>query len=470
MKTISCYNIIVIGSGPAGQKAAIQGARAGARVLLIEKEDGIGGNGIYRGVIPSKTLRETALQLHRIQRSLHTVECRLRPGLELATMMSRVEEVVRTHTTHMTDHLRRSGVVHLQGFAHFISDDEIEVLTAYGPSQTQKADYIILAAGSTPTTTPQMPVDHEHIFDSDSILSMTTVPRSMTVVGGGVVGAEYVSVFALLGVEVTLLDVADRPLPFIDQEIVQTFVAAFEKSGGRFVGNQMVADARWNGHSKVVVQTESGLPFDSETMLVAIGRSPNIAGLRLEAAGITLTDGKLAVNQYGQTNVPHIYAVGDMAGAPMLASRSMEQGRHAVAHALKLPITELPSYAPIGIHTLPEVASVGLDETTARSRFTSPLVGHAEFNEIARGQISGVTDGVLKMVADPSGKKILGVQIVGESAIELIHLGLLGLQHGIEVDEFLDSALNFPTFAEAYRVAALDIVGKRAKRELNEAA
>jgi NAD(P) transhydrogenase len=462
MSPVSRYDIVVVGSGPAGQKAAIQGAKAGKRVALIEREQGIGGNCVYRGTIPSKTLRESALHHARLKRAGEAFEGRLRSDVPVASLMNRLEEVVKAHETYMTNQLTRNGVLYLHGRANFNSEHEVELLSVDGARQILRADIIVLATGTRPRLTPDIPIDHEHILDSDSLLSMIYLPRSLTVVGGGVIACEYASIFSLLGVQVTIIDKAVRPLQFLDKEVVLTFQKSFEQHGGQYHGGRTLKKATWDGVSHVTALLDNGMTITSEKMLVAVGRQANIEGLKLEAAGLRVNEkGTLSVNDYGQTAVPHIYAAGDMLGPPALASSAMEQGRRAICHALGLPVADSVNQIPLGIYTLPEISSIGLDEEAARLRYRGPLIGRARFNEIARGQISGASDGLLKMVADPSGERLLGLQIVGEEATELIHVGQVALQHAATIDYFIDSIFNFPTLAEAYRVAALDILGQR---------
>ncbi|MCS6896896.1 MAG: FAD-dependent oxidoreductase, partial [Nitrospira sp.] len=280
----------------------------------------------------------------------------------------------------------------------------------------------------------------------------------------GVIGCEYASIFSLLGTEVTLIDRASMPLQFMDPELVGHFVASFEAKGGRYLGGQTVREVRWDGAAHVITTLGSGLTVKTEKLLVALGRQANLEDLNLEAAGVTVTDkGTVLVNEYCQTDVPTIYAVGDMVGPPALASKAMEQGRRAVRHALGLPVGDAASTIPVGIYTIPEMASIGLDERGARERYRAPLIGRARFEEVARAQISGAGHGLLKMVADPSAERLLGVQVVGDSATELVHIGQLALQQGATIESFIDNIFNFPTYAEAYRVAALDILGQAAK-------
>ena len=471
MSAPAAFDLIIIGAGPAGQKAAVQGAKAGKRVALIERERGIGGSCVYRGTIPSKTLRESALHINRLRRASEAFEFRIRPDAEISALLSRLEEVVHTHDIYMSKQLRRNGISLFHGRARFLSDRIVEMHTVDGARQQFTAEHFVIATGSRPRNPTEIPVDHEHILDSDSLLSMIYLPKSMAVIGGGVIGCEYASIFALLGVEVTLIDRATSPLQFMDQELVAQFVSGFQQRGGEYLGGQSIQSVQWDGASHVVTILGDGRIVKSEKLLVALGRQANVEDLNLGAAGLSLNaKGSLSVNQHCQTDVPHIYAAGDMVGAPALASKAMEQGRRAVRHALNLPVGDAISTIPIGIYTIPEMASIGLDEKMAKERYRNPIVGRAKFEEVARAQISGASEGLMKMIADPSGERLLGIQIVGESATELIHLGQMALQHGALVESFIDNVFNFPTYAEAYRIAALDIMGQAAKLQTAEAA
>lgn len=471
MSTPANFDIIVIGAGPAGQKAAIQGAKARKRVALIERERGIGGSCVYRGTIPSKTLRESALHLDRLKRAGEAFDFSLKPDTQIATLLSRLEDVVSAHDTFMSRQLRRNGISLFHGRARFIDARTVEMQTVDGASQRFTAGAIILATGSRPRTPDGIPVDHEHILDSDSLLSMIYLPHSLAIIGGGVIGCEYASIFSLLGVQVTLIDRAPAPLQFMDHELVSHFVSIFEQRGGRYLGGQTVTDVRWDGVSHVVTTLKDGPQVKTEKLLVALGRQANVEDLNLPAAGLAVTPkGILSANQFCQTDIPHIYAVGDMVSGPALASKAMEQGRRAVRHALDLPIGDAASTIPLGIYTIPEMAGIGLDEQSARERYREPLIGRARYEEVARAQISGSGQGLLKMVADPCGEQLLGVQIVGDSATELVHVGQLALQQSATIESFIDNVFNFPTYAEAYRVAALDIVGQAAKRRADQAA
>ena len=460
----TAFDMLVIGSGPAGQKAAIQAVKAGRRVAVIEQELGVGGMCVHRGTIPSKTLRESALQLSRLRRSAALLDFTLKPDLEVAALMTRLDEVVSAHVGYMGRQLERNGIRVYHGRARFVSPREIEVLSVDGMTRRLSGGTIIIATGSRPRTPPEIPVDHENILDSDSILSMLYLPGSLTVLGGGVIACEYASIFAHLGVAVTLIDRADRPRKFMDADLVGKFVADFERNGGRYLGERTVGSVIWDGVSKVLTRLGGGETIESDKMLVALGREASIDGLDLDAAGLRANGrGLLEVDANCLTAVPHLYAIGDVIGPPSLAATAMEQGRRAACHALGLKSGGAAEMIPIGIYTIPEMASVGLGELEAAKRYPGAriLVGRGRFEEIARGQISAVQDGLLKLVADGAGQKLLGVHIVGEGATELIHVGQMALLAGAGVDTFVENIFNFPTLAEAYRVAALDIYEAR---------
>jgi NAD(P) transhydrogenase len=459
------FDVVVIGSGPAGQKAAVQARKAGAKVAVIEQERGVGGSCVYRGTIPSKTLRETALQLSRIKRHGEMAGFRLREGVEVAALMSRLQEVIDGHVRYIGEQLSRNGITRFHGRARFLSPTSVEVTKVTGERQALGTRFVFVAAGSKPRNPPEIPVDHENILDSDSILSMIYLPVSLTILGGGVIACEYASMFAQLGVQVTMVDRADRPLKFMDSELVERFVRALERSGGHYIGNTTVADVRWDGASKVRTRLGTGQSIDSDKLMVALGRVAAVDGLDLRAAGLAVNGrGLIEVDEHCRTKVPSVYAIGDVIGPPSLASTAMEQGRRAARHALELPSGDAPETIPIGIYSIPEMASVGLSEEDVFRREGGPaLVGRARFEEIARGIISGIEDGLLKIVADPTGRRVMGVHIVGEGASELIHVAQMALLAGMEVDGFVDNIFNFPTLGEAYRVAALDLIERRPK-------
>jgi len=449
------WDLLVIGSGPAGQKAAIQGAKAGKRVAIIERDRHVGGACVHTGTIPSKALRQHALR-QRVRR----VDLADAP---LKYLLDGVEATVAAHDAYMAAQLERNHITLLRGRARFISAHELCVERVDGSRAALRAPIIIIASGSRPRAPEHLSVDHEHVLDSDSILSLAYLPRSLLVIGGGVIASEYASMFAALGCKVTQADQLDQPLAFLDPELTAFYLEELRRNGGEFLPRAQVASLRWDGVSQVRVQLRDGRSISADKVLVAQGRQANVDGLNLEAAGIALTeDGHVRVDEQLETTARGVYAAGDVIGPPALASVSMEQGRRAASHALGLLVPSDPvSRLPAGVYTIPEIATVGLDEHGARRHFGGALVGRSRFEEVARGQIDGSQRGLLKLISDPGGRRVVGVQIAGDGATELVHIGQLGLAAEMEVDAYVENVFNFPTMAEAYRIAALDIVRQR---------
>ncbi|HUR29088.1 MAG TPA: Si-specific NAD(P)(+) transhydrogenase [Planctomycetota bacterium] len=451
-------DVAVVGSGPGGHSAAIEAARAGARTILIERDSRVGGECVHRGTIPSKTLHERAQALLRTGG--------VKPGerVPIDRLMRRKDEVVARNEELVAAHVASSGAEVVFGHARFLSPRELEVRAPGKPSLVIDAANIVLATGSRPRQPGDLPLDHEHVLDSDSVLAMTWLPESIAVFGGGVIASEFASIFAALGSRVTWIDRTPRPLGFLDQEIVDTFLASFRAMGGTWCGGRQVREMRWDGVSRVVTVLDDGSRVEAEQALVALGRVANVERLQLSAAGlVTNARGHLEVNADLQTAVRWIYAVGDVIGPPALAASSMDQGRRAVRHLLGLETHRGIDATPSGIYALPEMACVGVDEATAKKTLGGALVGVADFCDLARGRINGVREGKLKLVADPLGRRLLGAQIVGEGATELVHVAQMALIGKLDVDAFVDHVFNFPTFAEAYRLAALEIVAARSK-------
>lgn len=464
MSSAEHFDIIVIGSGPAGQKAAIQGVKAGRSVLLIERDRTVGGACVHRGTIPSKTLRETACFLGGLKRRGEGVfEVQLPAQVKVASLTTRLHQVIDAHRSFIEKQLERNNIITCHGRARFIGPREIAIQKVHGEEQHYTAEFFVVATGSTPRVPPNVPIDHEHILDSDSILSLTYLPQTMVVLGGGVIASEYASIFASLGVEVVMVDKAPRPMAFLDEELSRRFVDHFTGlNGGRYLGSREVKEVRWDGVSSVETALVDGEVLHSDKLLCALGRIANVDALDVDAAGLSISSrGLIEVDEYCRSSVAHIYAVGDVIGPPSLASSSMEQGRRAVRHALGLPIGPGSEFIPAGIFTIPEISTIGLSEEQAIARDGSAICGESRFDELARAQIAGCTDGYLKLVADADGRKILGAQIFGEGATELIHIAQMAMLTGADVDLFIENIFNFPTYAEAYRVAALEIVRKR---------
>jgi len=459
------FDVIVIGSGPAGQKAAVQAAKAGKRVCLVER-DAIGGACVHHGTIPSKTLRETAVHLagFRVRAGKH-IPVQIPADLQLQSLMDRKDAVVDAHVAFLQRQMERNGIEQRHGRARFLTPHVLEVESVFGDRALLRGAVIVIATGSRPRAPQGIPIDHERILDSDSILSLSHLPRTMTVLGSGVIACEYATIFAALGVRVTMIDKGPKPLAFLPKGIVERFVAAFERNEGCvFVGPAEVQSVQWNGVDAVVTKLTNGWEATSDVLLCALGRVANVEGLCLEAAGLaTNARGHIPVDADCRTSVPHIYAVGDVIGPPSLASASMEQGRRAMRAALSLPRAGAADTIPAGIYTIPEIATIGVDADAARARGTECVTGTARFDEIARGQIAACTDGVLQLVVEVSTRRVLGCQVLGEGATELVHLAQMAMASGAMVDTFVDGIFNFPTMAEAYRVAALDAAAQLAK-------
>lgn len=456
------FDLIVIGSGPSGQKAAIQAAKANKTVALIERDKVLGGACVHRGTIPSKTLRENALRVKHMRQNAELSNFVLAEDTEMATLINRLDDVLAAHDEYMQRQISRNGIERIHGRASFLDSHHIRIEKVRGEAETLTAKHFIIATGSYPRTPENIPVDHEHIFDSDSILSMLYLPSSLTVLGGGVIASEYASIFQALGVKVTMIDRYPRPLGFLDEDLTEKFVHNFESSGGTWMGSTTVSSVHWDGLANVVTECEDGSIVKSEKLLSAAGRLANVSDLKIENAGLKLNErGLIPVDEDLCTEVDNIYASGDVIGPPSLASASMEQGRRASCNALGISVGKMNQMIPSGIYGIPELSSVGLSEQQAREKYDDIVIGKALFEEIARGQISGLQDGMLKIVCDGEGKKILGVMVVGEGATELVHIGQMALLADADVDIFVESIFNFPTLAEAYRVAALAVIGQR---------
>jgi NAD(P) transhydrogenase len=459
----SSFDVIVIGSGPAGQNAALEAANLGARVLVIEQEPQVGGACVQYGTIPSKTLRETALTLTAFQRRSGDVY-RISHDAELSisSLMRRLDEVVHAYQETTRLCLEQAGIQRTCGRASFLSPDEIVIERISGEQAVVRADTIVIATGSRPRNPPNVAVDHENILDSDSILSMTYMPGSLIVLGGGVIACEYASTFASLGVRVTMLDRSPRPLSFMDPELVDFFLQQLCANQGEFRGSCDIESVTWDGISSVCVRLRSGETLQADKAFVALGRVANLDTLAIDRAGLQATDrGLLAVSEFCQTAVPHIYAVGDTIGPPALASSSMEQGRRAICHALSGTPHQGLGSLPTGIYTIPEIATVGMTEQRATEVCGRPLVARIDYSRVARAHIMASSSGMLKMVADADGRKLLGVQVAGDGATELVHLGQMAIIGNMPVDAFASATFNFPTMAEAYRLAALEIMHLR---------
>jgi len=462
------YDLIVIGSGPAGEKGAAQAAYFGKRVAIVEQAQEVGGTGINTGTIPSKTLRETALYFSGLQqRGLYGVDHRVTRDLTVNDFLYREREVVRSLGALVLQNIERHHIDLVHGRASF--DDPHTIRVQRGERQPDlllNADVLLIATGSVPSRPRNIAFDDERLYDSDTILRMEQMPRSIAIVGAGVIGCEYTTIFAALGLEVTLVDGRDRLLSFLDGELSERLKQQMEalnvdvRLGEDVTQVQARPDALY-------VALRSGVTVAVDCVLFAAGRAGNTTGLGLEKVGIPVNDrGLITVNERYQTAVPHIYAAGDVIGFPALASTSMEQARVAMVHAfdLKYKARVAPLF-PLAVYSIPEVAMVGETEESCRGKAIDYCVGRAYYRQNARGQIAGDLNGLVKLVFRREDKKLLGVHIIGMSASELVHIGLMVLQTGGTIDTFIDSVFNYPTVGEAYKYAAYDGLGHLAARE-----
>jgi NAD(P) transhydrogenase len=462
---MALYDLVVIGTGPAGQRAAIQGAKSGKRVAIIEKRDVIGGVGINTGTIPSKTLREAVLHLSGYNyQSIYGVSYRVKEKITMADLAFRVQHVIKTEIDVTQAQLSRNGIEVLTGLASFKDPTTVQVTNARGPTEI-KADKIIIATGTRPASSPKVPINARTIINSDQILEMPSVPRTLLVVGGGVIGVEYTCMFAALGVRVTLIERRPRLLEFADSEIVEALSYHLRDHRVTMRLNEEVQSVEETADGAgVVAYLESNKKVPGDALLYAVGRQGNVDELNLPAAGLEADSrGRITVNEHYQTSQPNIYAVGDVIGFPSLASVSMEQGRIAAAHAFNKPISSNSNYFPFGIYTIPEISFIGKTEEQLTDEDVPYEVGVAYYREIARGQIRGDTTGRLKLIFHRENLDLLGVHIIGEGASELLHIGQAVLILKGKVDYFVNTVFNYPTLAECYKAAAFNGLNKLAR-------
>lgn len=458
------YDLIVIGAGPAGEKGASKAAQYGKRVALIERAPYLGGAGINTGTIPSKTLRESALYFSGLrQRGLYGIDYSLRENLTVKDFMYRERTVVRKERKMIMEHIEEHHIDLIHGEASLKGARRVTVNSSQGEEELC-GDMILIATGSSPHHPAEIPFDHELICDSDSILKIKRLPKTMVVVGGGVIGTEYASIFTALDIRVTLIERTDRIVSFVDSEIGQRLTDQLAKLGLKFLFNErMTAIERRDDH--VHLTLEKGGSLDAEVALIAAGRQSNVQGLGLEEVGVKLGQrGLILVDENYRTNIPNIYAVGDVIGFPALASTSMEQARAAVVHAFDLKYKEtLAPYLPFAVYAVPEISMIGLTEDECKEREIPYLVGRAYFAENARGQIIGDTSGMIKIIFSPKDKKLLGAHLIGEQASELIHIAEHVMLAEGPIDAFIHAVYNYPTLSDSYQYAAYDGLEQHAK-------
>lgn len=455
------YDLVVIGSGPAGRKGAIAAAKLHKRVAIVERRTHtMGGVCLHTGTIPSKTMREAILHLTGYrQRGVYGEQHRRRRRVTMDDLRRKLAQVTQHELDVVRDQLERNGIDVLVGEARFVGPHAVEVKGDEGTAILE-GEKILIACGTRPARPAHIPFDGNSVFDSDELIRLDRIPRSMIVVGGGVIGVEYAIMFATLGVEVTVIDGRERLLDFCDREIVDTLLYHARSQGIVFrLGEEVIGIDRLQ-QRLVAVGLESGKRIIGETALFSVGRVGDTDLLNLQAAGLEADErGRLWCNEDQQTWVEHIYGVGDVVGFPSLASVSMEQGRRAVCHAFGQPFDACPNM-PYGLFTIPEISMVGQSEEQLTADHVPYEVGLARFREIARGQIIGEEMGLLKLLFHRETRKLLGVHCIGETATEIIHVGQAVMALGGTMDYFRDSVFNYPTMAECYKVAAFDGLNK----------
>jgi NAD(P) transhydrogenase len=460
------FDLLVIGSGPAGQRAAIQGAKLNKRVAIVERKAVLGGCSVNLGTIPSKTLREAALDLCGYRaREFYGASYTVKQHITMQDLLFRTNRVI-AHEIDVTRHqLMRNDVEVMAATASFVGPDTIRLdYVDGGGARTLRTRKIVIAAGAETTRDPHIPFDGSLIFTSDDVLELDRLPRTLAVVGAGVIGCEYASIFAALGVRVTLIDRRDRLLPFVDKEIVDEFCHHLRENRATLRLNESVDEleiVEEEHGPRVRIHLDSGKTILAEKALYSVGRTGAASRLNLAEAGLTPDSrGRLAVDEHFRTAVHDIYAVGDMIGFPALASTSMEQGRLAVCHAFGIKARSAPERFPYGIYAVPEISMVGKTEEELTEASVPYEVGKARYKEIARGQILGDVTGLLKLIFHSETRQLLGVHIIGEGASELIHIGQAVLSFAGKIDYFVDAVFNYPTLAECYKVAAFDGINR----------
>jgi NAD(P) transhydrogenase len=456
------YELIVIGSGPSGQRAAVAAAKMGKRVVVVESRAVVGGVCINTGTIPSKTMREAVMHLSGYNyRSIYGMNYKVKEKITMADLNFRVQAVIKTEVDVTEAQLGRNGIDVVHGVAHFTSPHEVRV---EGPQTdaTLESDRIIVAVGTKPAGSPKVPINGRTIVNSDQILDLPELPRSLIVVGGGVIGVEYTCMFAILGVRVTLIEKRNRLLEFADQEIVEALSYHLRDARVTLRLGEELDFVEELQLGTVVANLQSKKRVSGDALLYAVGRQGAVEDLNLAAAGLEADSrGRIPVDEHYQTKVEHIYAVGDVVGFPSLASVSMEQGRIAAARAFDdRAATSNPSFYPYGIYTIPEISFIGKTEEQLTGEDVPYEVGLAYYRETARGQIRGDTTGRLKLIFHRDTRKVLGVHIIGEGAAELVHIGQAVMTLDATIDYFVDTVFNYPTLAECYKVAAFNGLGR----------
>jgi len=455
------YDLLVIGTGPAGQKAAVQASKLGKKVGLIERKDVVGGVCINTGTIPSKSLREAVLYLSGFrQRSIYGAEYRLKKTITIEDLAFRANHVIKNEIQIVRNQMARNRVDMFSGSASFLDPHRLLIQQRTGMIE-HTADFIVIAVGTEPSRPSDIPFDDVSVIDTDGLLTLKRIPESIVIVGGGVIGTEYASILAAMGVPVTLIDKRPRLLEFADAEIIDVLQRQMKEIGVTLYHEEEVLAIKREPDNSIQVCLRHAKPIQASTLMYAIGRVGATKGLNLQAAGLKADDrGRLTVNEHFQTAIPHIYAAGDVIGFPALASTSMQQGRHAACHAFGYPDRTDNSLLPYGIYAIPEISMVGRNEEELTRAEVPYAVGIARYKEIARGQLIGDETGMLKLLFHRQTREVLGVHAIGEGATELIHIGQAVMAYRGRIEYFIDTVFNYPTLAECYKVAALDGINR----------
>jgi NAD(P) transhydrogenase len=455
------YDLVVIGSGPAGQRAAIQGAKTGKRVAVVERRQVVGGTSINTGTIPSKTMREAVLHLSGYNyQNIYGVSYRVKDKITMGDLAFRVQHVIKTEIDVTQAQLSRNGIEVMTGTAGFKDPHTLLITNSLGATEVT-GDVIVIATGTKPAISPKVAINARTIINSDQILEMPEIPKTLLVVGGGVIGVEYTSMFATLGVRVTLIEKRPRLLEFADSEIVEALSYHLRDHRVTMRLNEEVESVAETPDGGVVANLESKKKVMGDALLYAVGRQGNVDDMNLPAAGLEADNrGRIVVDADYRTKQPNIFAVGDVIGFPSLASVSMEQGRIAVARAFDKPAKSQPAHYPFGIYTIPEISFIGKNEEQLTDEDVPYEVGVAYYREMARGQIRGDTTGRLKLIFHRETHDLLGVHIIGEGATELLHIGQAVLILGGKLDYFVNTVFNYPTLAECYKAAAFNGINK----------
>jgi len=456
--TVKEFDLVVIGSGPAGEKASIEASKLHKTTAIIERNSVQGGVCIHTGTIPSKTLRETVVYISGLrQRSVYGMMGGVKPNLTVRELMYRKGQVIQQELDVIQQNMARYRIEVINGIGSLVDNHTVKVKNNNGEESLLRAGVIVLSTGTRSHHPDNVDFDHHYVYDAESILDLDIIPRTLTIVGGGVIGCEYASIFSHLGIKVTIVDNRKKLLPFLDHEIAEALTYLMRKYGVTLVLGDAVRSVDIE-NNQVITTTINGRQVRSDRLLYVAGRCGNTEMLGLENLGIVTDDrGLIKVDDHYRTRIPNIYAVGDVIGFPSLASVSMDQGRIAAIHAFKKDdISCLNTLLPFGIYTIPEVSIVGETEESLAAAGQDYEIGIARYFELARGQIINDHDGMLKLIFDPKSKRLMGVHIIGERATELVHIGQTVMSLGGNLEYFVNTVFNYPTLAEAYKVAALD--------------